>query len=86
MQIVDKFIAELCAQMKERKVELDITTKAKNYLADKGYDKTMGARPLSRVIQEELKKSLAERILFGDLQKGGMAHVDVKRGKVSIDV
>lgn len=86
IRVVDKFLHELTQQMHERNVELDVTNKAKIYLADKGYDPTMGARPLSRVIQEEIKKSLAERILFGDLQKGGTAHVDVKRGKVLIDV
>lgn len=85
-KVVDKFIRELTVQMHDRNVELDITNKAKIYLADRGYDPTMGARPLSRVIQEEIKKALAERILFGDLQKGGTAHVDVKRGKVLIDV
>lgn len=85
LEVVDKFLAELSAQMKERKVEIDVSASAKKYLADKGYDKTMGARPLSRVIQEEIKKALAEMVLFGALQKGGHAHVGMKKGKVSVE-
>ena len=75
-RIVDKFIAELNLSMKERKVVVRLTDKARNYLADKGYDPAFGARPLGRVIQEEIKDKLADEVLFGGLQQGGEALVD----------
>ncbi|EGI71638.1 ATP-dependent Clp protease ATP-binding subunit ClpA [Pseudoalteromonas distincta] len=62
--VVDKFIVELQAQLDKKSVNLELTPKAREWLADKGYDKAMGARPMARVIQEELKKQLANEILF----------------------
>jgi len=71
LQVVDKFIVELQAQLDKKSVNLELTSKARELLADKGYDKAMGARPMARVIQEELKKPLANEILFGELSEGG---------------
>ncbi|THB69313.1 MAG: ATP-dependent Clp protease ATP-binding subunit ClpA [Desulfovibrio sp.] len=70
-RIVDKFMVEIETQMRERKVAVDITSEARAWLADKGYDTAFGARPLGRLIQEEIKDELAREILFGCLQKGG---------------
>ena len=71
--VVDKFINELNAQLKERGVSLELNAEARLWLAEKGYDPVHGARPLARVIQKEIKDALAEEILFGKLSKGGHA-------------
>jgi len=84
-QVVDKFIVELQAQLDEKGVSLELTKKAKQWLAEKGYDKSMGARPMSRLIQEHLKKALANELLFGELTHGGVAKVDVKKDRLVID-
>ncbi|MBZ9538609.1 MULTISPECIES: ATP-dependent Clp protease ATP-binding subunit ClpA [Modicisalibacter] len=77
--VVDKFLVELQAQLDEKRVQLDVDDAAKAWLADKGYDPEMGARPMARVIQEKLKKPLAELILFGELaEHGGLVHVTVE--------
>ena len=76
-KIVDKFIKELNNQLLEREVSLELSEEARNWLGEKGYDKSMGARPLGRVIQEELKKPLTEVLLFGDLENGGHTIVDL---------
>jgi ATP-dependent Clp protease ATP-binding subunit ClpA len=78
-QVVDKFVVELQAQLDDKGVSLELTKDAKKWLAVKGYDKTMGARPMSRLIQEKLKKPLANELLFGDLTQGGVAKVSVKK-------
>ena len=83
-QVVDKFIVELQAQLDEKGVSLELTDKAREWLSEKGYDKSMGARPMSRLIQEHLKKNLANELLFGDLTNGGIAKVDVKKDKLVI--
>ena len=83
-QVVDKFIVELQAQLDEKGVSLELTKDAKKWLAENGYDKTMGARPMSRVIQEHLKKPLANELLFGDLASGGVAKVGVKKSQLVI--
>ena len=77
MHVVDKFIMALEMQLQDKKVELDITPAARKWLAKEGYDPLMGARPMERLIREQIKKALADQILFGDLQKGGVAVVDV---------
>ncbi|MDX8387830.1 MAG: ATP-dependent Clp protease ATP-binding subunit ClpA [Ghiorsea sp.] len=77
MHVVDKFIMALELQLHEKKVELDVSTAARKWLAKEGYDPQMGARPMERLIREQIKKALADQILFGDLQKGGVATVDV---------
>jgi ATP-dependent Clp protease ATP-binding subunit ClpA len=84
-QVVDKFIVELQAQLDDKGVSLELTKQAKQWLADHGYDKAMGARPMARVIQEHLKKALANELLFGELTQGGVAKVDVKKDKLVIN-
>jgi len=84
MQVVDKFVLQLEAQLIDRNVHIELTPKATEWLADKGYDIKMGARPLSRVIQEHIKKPLAEELLFGKLMKGGLVKVGVKNGKLEL--
>ncbi|MBB1448406.1 ATP-dependent Clp protease ATP-binding subunit ClpA [Pseudoalteromonas sp. SG41-6] len=83
--VVDKFIVELQAQLDKKSVNLELTSKAREWLADKGYDKAMGARPMARVIQEELKKQLANEILFGELVDGGTVKISVKDKKIRFD-
>ncbi len=80
--IVDKFIMELEAQLADRGVTIELTDEARNWLAKKGYDRLYGARPLARIIQEHVKKPLAEEILFGRLAKGGVVSVNVDGEKV----
>ena len=82
-QIVDKFIAELGAQLAERKVKIELTDAARAYLAKKGYDPMNGARPLGRVIQDEVKRPLTDELLFGKLAAGGTVRVDVADDKVT---
>ncbi len=77
--IVDKQIAELQMQLEEKKVYLELTAAAKTWLAKVGYDPAMGARPLARVIQDKIKRVLAEAILFGELQQGGSVVVDCQQ-------
>jgi ATP-dependent Clp protease ATP-binding subunit ClpA len=77
-RIVDKFVGELTAQLAERKVTIALTDAARAYLAEEGYDERMGARPLARVMDQQLKRELSDAILFGALQNGGVAHVDVR--------
>ena len=77
-RIVDKFVAELAAQLVEKKVTLTLTPEARGWLADRGFDPKMGARPMARIIQAEVKKPLAEKILFGELLGGGSVVVEVE--------
>ena len=84
LQVVEKFVLQLEAQLLDRKVTIELTPKAAEWLADKGYDSKMGARPLGRVIQEHIKKPLAEELLFGKLAKGGIVKVGIKDGKIDL--
>ena len=84
-RVVDKFVMELEAQLGDRNVIIDLSEAARDWLAEKGYDRAYGARPLARVIQEHIKKQLAEELLFGKLAKGGTVAVDLKDGKLSFD-
>lgn len=84
-RVVDKFIMELEVQLDDRNVVIELTDSAREWLAKKGYDPKYGARPLARVIQEHIKKPLAEELLFGKLAKGGAVLVKVKDGKISFD-
>ncbi|MGM0423011.1 MAG: ATP-dependent Clp protease ATP-binding subunit ClpA [Pseudomonadota bacterium] len=77
-QVVDKFVMQLEAQLEDRGVTIQLSDKARAWLGKKGYDPAMGARPLSRVIQEKVKKPLAEELLFGKLTKGGMVRIELK--------
>jgi ATP-dependent Clp protease ATP-binding subunit ClpA len=86
LKVVDKFVLQLEAQLIDRNVHIELTPQAANWLAEKGYDDKMGARPLGRVIQEHIKKPLAEELLFGKLTKGGVAKVSVKNGDLVISV
>ena len=79
LHVVDKFIMALETQLQDKKVELEVTDAARQWLAKEGYDPQMGARPMERLIREQIKKALADQILFGDLQKGGVALVDVAK-------
>jgi len=81
-QVVDKFVLELELQLEDRNVVIELTDEAREWLAKKGYDAKFGARPLSRVIQENIKKALAEELLFGKLAKGGVVVVKVKGNKL----
>lgn len=86
LQVVEKFVLQLEAQLMDRGVTIELTRKAAAWLAEKGYDDRMGARPLARVIQEHIKKPLAEELLFGKLTKGGIVKVGVKDGKIDLIV
>jgi ATP-dependent Clp protease ATP-binding subunit ClpA len=76
-RVVDKFVRELEGQLREKKVTIELTPEGRGWLAEHGFDKQMGARPMSRLIQNELKKALAEKILFGELHEGGKVRVEV---------
>ena len=77
-QIVDKFIRELSDQLGEKNVKIELTESARKLLAEKGFDPAFGARPLGRVIEETVKRPLTEELLFGALENGGTATVDVE--------
>ena len=85
LQVVEKFVMQLEAQLMDRGVHIELTPEATAWLGEKGYDDKMGARPLARVIQEHIKKPLAEELLFGKLMKGGLAKVGVKDGEISME-
>jgi ATP-dependent Clp protease ATP-binding subunit ClpA len=82
-RVVDKFIAELGTQLAERDVTIELTTPARLYLAEKGYDKNFGARPLSRLIQDDIKRPLGDELLFGSLENGGHVILDYTDGKLT---
>nr|WP_216365148.1 MULTISPECIES: ATP-dependent Clp protease ATP-binding subunit ClpA [unclassified Roseobacter] len=86
LQVVEKFVLQLEAQLLDRNVTIELTRPAAEWLADKGYDDKMGARPLGRVIQEHIKKPLAEELLFGKLAKGGNVKVGVKDGEIDLRI
>ena len=85
-QVVDKFMFELETQLAEKRVSVVLEPEAREWLAEHGFDPQMGARPMSRVIQEKIKKPLAEEILFGRLASGGVARIGVKDGELSFAV
>ena len=84
-RVVDKFVMELEAQLSDRNVTIELSEAARKWLAEKGYDPSYGARPLARIIQEHIKKPLAEELLFGKLAKGGTVAVDLQDGKLTFD-
>jgi ATP-dependent Clp protease ATP-binding subunit ClpA len=86
LQVVEKFVLQLEAQLMDRGVSIELTKPAAEWLAEKGYDDRMGARPLGRVIQEHIKKPLAEELLFGKLTKGGLVKVAVKDGELDLEI
>ena len=85
LQVVDKFIIELQAQLDAKGVSLEVSSAARAYMAEKGYDKSMGARPMARVIKDDLKKELANELLFGELSKGGNVKVDCVDDKLTFE-
>ena len=78
VSVVDKFLVELQVQLDDKQVTLEIDDEVRDYLAAKGYDRLMGARPMQRLIQDEIKKPLANMILFGDLVNGGVVHLTLE--------
>jgi ATP-dependent Clp protease ATP-binding subunit ClpA len=86
MFVVDKFLVELQAQLDDKKVHLHINEDARKWLSENGYDEKMGARPMSRLIQEKLKKPLAEKILFGDLESGGEVEICLNEAGDGVDI
>ena len=78
-QVVDKFIVQLQAQLDKKQISLEVSDSARKWIADHGYDRSMGARPMGRLIQEKLKKPLANEILFGELQDGGSVTVSLDK-------
>ncbi len=82
-KVVDKFVLQLESQLGDRQVMIELSDAARKWLAEKGYDPMFGARPLARVIQENIKKPLADELLFGKLMHGGTARVDLKDGKLT---
>ena len=86
LHVVEKFVLQLEAQLMDRNVTIELTKPAAEWLADKGYDDKMGARPLARVIQEHIKKPLAEELLFGQLAKGGVVRVSVMDGALKLEM
>ncbi len=82
--VVDKFIIKLEAQLEAKKVTIRLDEPARVWLAEKGFDPLMGARPMERVIQEHIKRPLADALLFGELAQGGHVDVTVKKGELSL--
>jgi ATP-dependent Clp protease ATP-binding subunit ClpA len=78
-RVVEKFILQLEVQLEDRNVSIEITKAARDWLAKRGFDPDMGARPLARTIQEHVKKPMAEELLFGSLQKGGVVKIDIDK-------
>jgi ATP-dependent Clp protease ATP-binding subunit ClpA len=85
-RVVEKFVMQLEAQLADRNVTIELSSAAKEWLAERGYDRLYGARPLARVIQEYIKKPLAEELLFGKLVKGGSVKVTMKDGKLDFEI
>ena len=84
--VVDKFIIQLEAQLSDRNVSIELDEKSRAWLVEKGYDKHFGARPLSRVIQENIKTPLADELLFGKLMRGGLVKITIKDNKLAFDI
>jgi len=85
-RVVDKFVIQLEAQLEDRNVTIELDDAALHWLVDNGYDEHFGARPLSRVIQDKIKKPLADELLFGKLKKGGVVQVSLKDNIITFDI
>ena len=83
--VVDKFLVELQAQLDGKKVQLEVDEAARDWIAREGYDEKMGARPMQRLIQEKIKRRLADDILFGELSRGGMVRVTVQDDELAVE-
>ena len=86
ISIVDKFLMELENQLMEKGVDLEVELEAKKWLAKEGYDPKLGARPIARLINEQIKKPLAHEILFGKLSQGGKIVIDIEKDKLSLNI
>lgn len=85
-KIVDKELLEVERQLLEKQVTLNVNQDARQWIAEHGYDESMGARPLARLIQEEIKRGLADELLFGELQNGGTVNISVEDSKLSFKI
>jgi len=85
LHVLDKFMIELEAQLQEKRVEIELSDAARQWLAERGYDPLMGARPMARLIQKHIKTQLADAVLFGDMQKGGRVVVGVRDDAIVLD-
>ena len=85
LRVVDKFLIELETQLHEKHVSLNATPAARQWLAEHGFDPQMGARPMSRLLQDRIKRPLADELLFGKLVNGGRVSVDVRDGELIVD-
>ncbi len=85
LRVVDKFLIELEAQLHDKNVSLSATPAARDWLAEHGFDPLMGARPMARVIQDKIKRALADELLFGKLIKGGRVAIDVRDDEITVD-
>ena len=86
LKVVGKFLVTLKDQIKDKNIEMTISNEALDYLVDKGFDPVMGARPLQRVIDKDIKRPLSKLMLFGSLKKGGNVKIDAKDGELILDV
>ena len=86
LTVVDKFLTELQGQLDEKRVTIEVDEDARLWLVEKGYDRTMGARPMARIIQEHIKTPLADLVLFGTLKKGGTAHVGLDADGTALQI
>nr|MDQ2972073.1 ATP-dependent Clp protease ATP-binding subunit ClpA [Pseudomonadota bacterium] len=84
LRVVDKFLIELETQLQEKHVSLNVDPEARRWLAEHGFDPQMGARPMARVIQEKVKRALADELLFGKLAEGGKVTLSVKDGEIVV--
>jgi ATP-dependent Clp protease ATP-binding subunit ClpA len=84
LRVVDKFVIELETQLHEKHVALNVDADARRWLAENGFDPQMGARPMARVIQEKIKRRLADELLFGELSEGGRVDVSVRDGQLHV--
>ena len=85
LRVVDKFLIELETQLLEKRVSLNVTPDARRWLAEHGFDPQMGARPMARLIQDKVKRAIADELLFGKLADGGKVNLDVREGELSVD-
>jgi ATP-dependent Clp protease ATP-binding subunit ClpA len=85
-QVVDKFLIELEAQLESKKVTLEVDREGREWLAKRGYDPKMGARPMARIIQDSIKRRLAEELLFGRLMNGGHVLVSVRDDDLQVEI
>ena len=85
LRVVDKFLIELEMQLQEKHVSLDVDGEARNWLAEHGFDPQMGARPMARVIQDNIKRALADELLFGELAGGGKVRLSVSDDELKVE-